>query len=62
MIPEWFAKVDDRTGTLINATIVMLVATTVVAFFTKLEILVNLLSISTLFIFMLRASPAGVLF
>jgi APA family basic amino acid/polyamine antiporter len=55
MIPQWFAKVDGRTGTPINATIVMLVATAVVAFFTKLEILANLLSVSTLFIFMLVA-------
>jgi APA family basic amino acid/polyamine antiporter len=47
MIPQWFAKVDARTGTPINATIVMLVATAVVAFFTKLEILANLLSVST---------------
>jgi len=56
MIPRWFAKVDGRTGTPINATVVMLVATAVVAFFTKLEILANLLSVSTLFIFMLVAA------
>ncbi|KAK1369029.1 Cationic amino acid transporter 1 [Heracleum sosnowskyi] len=40
-------------GTPINATVVMLAATAIVAFFTKLEVLANLLSISTLFIFML---------
>ncbi|PIN11638.1 Amino acid transporter [Handroanthus impetiginosus] len=53
MMPPWFAKVDPKTGTPINATIVMLAATAVIAFFTKLEILSDLLSISTLFIFML---------
>ncbi|KAL8033767.1 hypothetical protein ABFX02_13G178600 [Erythranthe guttata] len=53
MMPPWFAKVDPKTGTPINATVVMLAATAVIAFFTKLDILSNLLSISTLFIFML---------
>uniref|UniRef100_A0A5B7A0U6 Putative cationic amino acid transporter 1-like isoform X3 n=1 Tax=Davidia involucrata TaxID=16924 RepID=A0A5B7A0U6_DAVIN len=53
MMPPWFAHVDEKTGTPINATIVMLAATAVIAFFTKLEILADLLSISTLFIFML---------
>ncbi|KAH0458498.1 hypothetical protein IEQ34_013813 [Dendrobium chrysotoxum] len=55
MVPPWLANVHPRTGTPINATIVMLVATAVIAFFTSLGILSNLLSISTLFIFMLVA-------
>lgn len=55
MVPPWLAHVHPRTGTPINATIVMLVATAVIAFFTNLNILSNLLSISTLFIFMLVA-------
>ncbi|OIW20838.1 hypothetical protein TanjilG_24307 [Lupinus angustifolius] len=55
MMPPWFAHVDERTGTPINATISMLAATAVIAFFTDLGILSNLLSISTLFIFMLVA-------
>ncbi|KAG1368407.1 Cationic amino acid transporter 1 [Cocos nucifera] len=55
MVPPWLAQVHGRTGTPINATIVMLVATAVIAFFTSLGILSNLLSISTLFIFMLVA-------
>ncbi|XP_011085215.1 cationic amino acid transporter 1 isoform X1 [Sesamum indicum] len=53
MIPPWFAKVDPKTGTPINATVAMLAATAIIAFFTKLAILSDLLSISTLFIFML---------
>lgn len=55
MMPPWFAIVDARTGTPINATIVMLTATATIAFFTNLNILSDLLSISTLFIFMLVA-------
>ncbi|KAL8468621.1 hypothetical protein ACS0TY_031715 [Phlomoides rotata] len=55
MMPPWFAKVDPKTGTPVNATIVMLAATAIIAFFTKLSVLSNLLSISTLFIFMLVA-------
>ncbi|KAJ7969069.1 Cationic amino acid transporter like [Quillaja saponaria] len=55
MMPPWFAYVNERTGTPVNATIAMLVATAIIGFFTKLEILSNLLSISTLFIFMLVA-------
>lgn len=55
MMPPWFAHVDERTGTPMNATISMLAATAVIAFFTDLGILSNLLSISTLFIFMLVA-------
>ncbi|KAB5532387.1 hypothetical protein DKX38_019057 [Salix brachista] len=55
MMPPWLAHVNERTGTPVNATIVMLAATATVGFFTKLAILSNLLSISTLFIFMLVA-------
>ncbi|MQL72295.1 hypothetical protein Taro_004640 [Colocasia esculenta] len=55
VVPPWFANVHGRTGTPINATVAMLCATAVIAFFTKLDILSNLLSISTLFIFMLVA-------
>lgn len=55
MMPPWLAEVHPRTGTPVNATVVMLFATAVIAFFTDLAILSNLLSISTLFIFMLVA-------
>ncbi|XP_071719892.1 cationic amino acid transporter 1-like [Rutidosis leptorrhynchoides] len=55
MMPPWFAIVDAKTGTPVNATVIMMMATAVIAFFTKLDILSNLLSISTLFIFMLVA-------
>lgn len=55
MVPPWLAKVNGKTGTPVNATAAMLLATAVIAFFTQLSILSNLLSISTLFIFMLVA-------
>nr|DAD37236.1 TPA_asm: hypothetical protein HUJ06_007877 [Nelumbo nucifera] len=55
MMPPWLAHVNEKTGTPINATITMLIATAIIAFFTDLDILSNLLSISTLFIFMLVA-------
>jgi len=55
MLPPWLAHVNERTRTPVNGTIVMLVATAVIGFFTSLNILSNLLSISTLFIFMLVA-------
>lgn len=55
LLPSWLARVNQRTGTPINATVVMLVATAIIAFFTSLDILANLLSISTLFLFSLVA-------
>ncbi|KFK28695.1 hypothetical protein AALP_AA7G034300 [Arabis alpina] len=55
MIPPWLAQVNAKTGTPINATVVMLAATALIAFFTKLSILADLLSVSTLFIFMFVA-------
>lgn len=55
MMPPWLAEVNERTGTPVNATVVMMVATAIIALFTDLNILANLLSISTLFIFMMVA-------
>ncbi|KAJ1386147.1 Cationic amino acid transporter, C-terminal [Sesbania bispinosa] len=53
MLPPWFAHVNEKTGTPMNATISMVTATSVIALFTNLRILSNILSISTLSIFML---------
>ncbi|XP_074272480.1 cationic amino acid transporter 1 [Silene latifolia] len=55
MMPPWLSKVSEKSGTPVNATIVMMTATAIIAFFTDLNILSNLLSISTLIIFMLVA-------
>ncbi|KAK6932302.1 Cationic amino acid transporter, C-terminal [Dillenia turbinata] len=55
MAPPILAAINKKTGTPVNATIVMTFANSVVAFFTSLDILSDLLSISTLFIFTLVA-------
>ncbi|KAI4988253.1 hypothetical protein ZWY2020_029883 [Hordeum vulgare] len=55
MAPPCLAVVSPRWGTPVRATVTMLAATAIIAFFTDLGILSNLLSISTLFIFMLVA-------
>ncbi|XP_071722237.1 cationic amino acid transporter 1-like [Rutidosis leptorrhynchoides] len=53
MAPPFLASIHEKTGTPLNATIVMTVANSIVAFFTSLDVLANLLSIATLFIFSL---------
>lgn len=55
IIPPWFGLVNEKTGTPINATVVAISSSAIIAFFTSLSVLANLLSISTLFIFMLVA-------
>ncbi|KAJ4981446.1 hypothetical protein NE237_032283 [Protea cynaroides] len=55
MAPPWLTAINERTGTPVNATIVMTIANCIIALFTNLEVLSNLLSISTLFIFALVA-------
>ncbi|KAL2349261.1 hypothetical protein Fmac_003261 [Flemingia macrophylla] len=55
VMPPWFGLVDHRTGSPVNATIAMVIATTMIVFFMNFSVLSSLLSISTLFIFMLVA-------
>ncbi|KAF9588970.1 hypothetical protein IFM89_017649 [Coptis chinensis] len=55
MAPPWLAIINEKTGTPINATIVMTLANCIIGFFTDLGVLSSLLSISTLFIFSLVA-------
>ncbi|KAK2643064.1 hypothetical protein Ddye_024827 [Dipteronia dyeriana] len=55
MAPPILAAINERTGTPMNATVIMTIANATVAFFTSLDVLSNLLSISTLFIFSLVA-------
>ncbi|KAK3034847.1 hypothetical protein RJ639_032302, partial [Escallonia herrerae] len=55
MIPPWFALVHPKTGTPINATLFITVCSACIAFFSSLDVLASLLSISTLFIFMMMA-------
>ena len=55
MAPPLLAVINEKTGTPMNATIIMTLANSIVAFFTSLDVLANLLSIATLFIFSLIA-------
>uniref|UniRef100_A0A1S4D5R6 Cationic amino acid transporter 1-like n=1 Tax=Nicotiana tabacum TaxID=4097 RepID=A0A1S4D5R6_TOBAC len=55
MMPPWFSYVNAKSGTPANATIFMMTSSALLALFTSLDILSNLLSISTLFIFILVA-------
>lgn len=55
MIPPWFALVHPKTGTPINATLMITICSACIAFFSSLDVLASLLSISTLFIFMMMA-------
>ncbi|XWS55353.1 hypothetical protein CRYUN_Cryun10bG0167300 [Craigia yunnanensis] len=55
MAPPFLATINEKTGTPINATIVMTILNSIVGFFTSLEVLANLLSLATLFIFSLVA-------
>ena len=55
MIPPWFALVHPKTGTPINATLLITISSGLIAFFSGLDVLTSLLSVSTLFIFMMMA-------
>lgn len=55
MIPPWFALVHPKTGTPIYATLLVAISGACIAFFSSLGELSGLLSVSTLFIFMMMA-------
>ncbi|XP_059662804.1 cationic amino acid transporter 8, vacuolar [Cornus florida] len=55
MIPPWFALVHPKTGTPIYATMLTTTLSCIVGFFSSLDVLSSVLSLSTLFIFMLMA-------
>ncbi|KAK6150244.1 hypothetical protein DH2020_017769 [Rehmannia glutinosa] len=55
MIPPWFALVHPKTGTPIYATLLITISSACIAFFSSLDVLASLLSVSTLFIFMMMA-------
>ncbi|KAM0006031.1 putative amino acid/polyamine transporter I, cationic amino acid transporter [Helianthus debilis subsp. tardiflorus] len=55
MIPPWFALVHPKTKTPINATLLVTISSACIAFFSSLDILARLLSLSTLFVFMMMA-------
>jgi len=53
MIPPWFALVHPKTGTPINATLLITISSACIAFFTSLDVLSSLISVSTLFVFVM---------
>ncbi|KAI3440289.1 uncharacterized protein J3R85_003924 [Psidium guajava] len=55
MIPHLFALVHPKTGTPINATILITISSALIAFFSGLDVLASLLSVSTLSVFMMMA-------
>lgn len=55
MIPPWFSLVHPVTGTPIYATILITISGCCIAFFSGLDALSSLLSVSTLFIFMMMS-------
>lgn len=55
MIPPWFALVHPKTGTPVYATLLITVLSSCIALFSSLDVLSSLLSISTLFVFMMMA-------
>ncbi|KAI3794718.1 hypothetical protein L1987_37353 [Smallanthus sonchifolius] len=55
MIPPFFALVHPKTKTPINATLLVTICSACIAFFSSLDILASLLSVSTLFVFMMMA-------
>ena len=55
MIPPWFALVHPRTGTPINATLLLAIPGALIALFSSLDVLSSIFSFSTLLIFTLIA-------
>lgn len=55
MIPPWFALVHPRTGTPINATLLVALPSAAIALFSSLDVLSSIFSLSTLLIFALIA-------
>ncbi|KAK1431402.1 hypothetical protein QVD17_07861 [Tagetes erecta] len=53
VVPTWFAKVHTKTSTPVNASVFLGIFTAIIALFTELNVLLNLVSIGTLFVFMM---------
>lgn len=51
VVPEWFARVHRTTSTPVNASVFLGICTAAIALFTDLNILLNLVTIGTLFVF-----------
>ncbi|XP_022744448.1 cationic amino acid transporter 7, chloroplastic-like isoform X1 [Durio zibethinus] len=56
VVPAWFARVHSKTSTPVNASAFLGIFTAAIALFTDLNILLNLVSIGTLFVFYMVAN------
>ncbi|OQU82900.1 hypothetical protein SORBI_3005G041300 [Sorghum bicolor] len=56
VVPAWLARVDRRTATPVNASAFLGLLTAALALFTELDVLLNLVSIGTLFVFYMVAN------
>ncbi|KAJ1436254.1 Cationic amino acid transporter, C-terminal [Sesbania bispinosa] len=56
VVPTWFARVHPRTSTPVNASAFLGIFTAAIALFTDLDVLLNLVSIGTLFVFYMVAN------
>ncbi|KAL1201425.1 Cationic amino acid transporter 6 [Cardamine amara subsp. amara] len=56
VVPAWFAKIHPKTSTPVNASIVLGIITAALSLFTSLDVLLNLVSIGTLFVFYMVAN------
>ncbi|KAK9156802.1 hypothetical protein Scep_003376 [Stephania cephalantha] len=56
VIPGWFAVVHPKTSTPVNASVFLGLLTATISLFTDLQILLNLVSIGTLFVFYMVAN------
>ncbi|KAH8497507.1 hypothetical protein Peur_053993 [Populus x canadensis] len=56
VVPAWFARVHPKTSTPVNASAFLGIFTAAIALFTDLNVLLNLVSIGTLFVFYMVAN------
>ncbi|XP_014514949.1 cationic amino acid transporter 7, chloroplastic [Vigna radiata var. radiata] len=56
VVPSWFARVHPRTSTPVNASAFLGIFTAAIALFADLDVLLNLVSIGTLFVFYMVAN------
>ncbi|XP_059461802.1 cationic amino acid transporter 6, chloroplastic-like [Corylus avellana] len=56
VVPAWFARVHPKTSTPVNASTFLGIFTAAIALFTDLNVLLNLISIGTLFVFYMVAN------
>ncbi|KAJ6900864.1 cationic amino acid transporter 6 [Populus alba x Populus x berolinensis] len=56
VVPAWFARVHPKTSTPVNASVFLGIFTAAIALFTDLDVLLNLVSIGTLFVFYMVAN------